>query len=113
METLVVDLEQINEKEGFATLVSEAEDATEQRRLMHSKPIDGWSCTTSTLTPAQAAALKTFYQAVRGQTDAFLWTCDLDDTEYTVRFDSELSRRFSGGTVTCTFELKRLNPEEI
>ncbi len=72
----------------FRTAVNEFGDAGEERVQLWTSAKRRWNLYFR-LGATDRATLEAFFVARKGRKEAFYWTCELDDVQYTVRFDTD------------------------
>lgn len=99
--------ESCEEMLGYAVLISEFENDTEQRRLKHANKIIGFKIRSPILTFTQLQDYRNFFIAKYGALNNFTFTSPFDNIEYTVRFiPDSFKATFSDGVYVCEFEFK-------
>lgn len=103
----------IEEVLGYPVAISENENLSEQRRLLSTKVLLGFTIDSPNLTAEQMAEWQEFYQDQHGPLDAFEFTSPFDGVTYTVRFGEEPFRAmFENGLFkVATLSLKVLHGE--
>jgi len=91
----------------FKTHVNEFEDGSEERAQVWTEAKRSWNLEFKNRTETEKDAILDFFLARKGRLEAFTWTCKLDSTQYTVRFDNdELNAQAVGNkrySISCKF----------
>ena len=104
MEEFSFPYETCEAVEDYPVLVSTFEEESEQRRLVTSKRIVGFSVKMPNMIEGTLTDIRDFHSLMKGKLTTFLFTYAGDTFE--VRFDSPLQTNHVGGVFTASFSLK-------
>ncbi len=79
----------LEEEVNFDTLISQYENAFEQRRSKQSSPLRKFKLIFKTRTKSELEDVRDFFIAKKGAYESFTWLNPNDAIEYTVRFEKD------------------------
>jgi len=92
---------------GYNVLISRARNGFENRRVVSSNKVIGWSFKSPFLTKAQMQEYEAFFESQTGPFYTFQWTEPFNDVAYHVRFDGQMETSYENGGYYVTWSFKK------
>jgi len=93
----------------YNVLVARTRNGFEQRRVISSNKIIGWSFKSPFLTKTQMQEYETFFDDQTGSFSTFIWTEPFNDVSYNVRFDGQFRTDYENGGYYVTWAFRKIS----